>query len=261
MTGPVLQLDDIHRTTDGVEILRGIDWRIDEGQHWVVLGPNGSGKTTLVRIASMWLHPSAGRVHVLGEKLGRTDVRALRGRIGFASAAMADMLRPSILVRDVVMTARNAALEPWWHPYDDDDRRSADRALDRVDATYLADRTFGALSSGERQRVLLARALSIDPGLILLDEPTAALDLTGREQLLATLSDLASDPTVVPIVFVTHHVEEIPDGFTHALLMREGRSLSQGPLDQTLTAESLSACFGLQLGLERRHGRWAAWAR
>ena len=258
---PVLRLEGVCRTTDGVEILRGVDWRIDPGQHWVVLGPNGSGKTTLIRIASMWLHPSAGSVHVLGNELGRTDVRTLRGRIGFASAAMADMLRPAILVRDAVMTARNAALEPWWHTYDDADRRAAGDALARVGAAHLAERPFGALSSGERQRVLLARALSVDPGLILLDEPTAALDLAGREQLLATLSDLANDPTVAPIALVTHHVEEIPDGFTHVLLLRDGQTLAQGDIETTLSSDRLSSCFGIDLDLERRRGRWTAWAR
>ena len=261
MTEPVLHLEGVRRTTDGVDILNGIDWRVDEGQHWVVLGPNGSGKTTLVRIASMWLHPSAGRVHVLGEELGRTDVRRLRERIGFASAAMADMLRPGLSAREVVMTAAHGALEPWWHTYDDADRDTANAALDRVGAAHLADRPFGALSSGERQRVLLARALSIDPGIVLLDEPTAALDLGGREQLVATLAGLAADPTTPPMALVTHHVEEIPEGFTHVLLIRDGRSFAQGPIADTLTAELLSDCFGLSLGLERRRGRWVAWAR
>lgn len=261
VTEPVLHLEGVRRTTDGVDILHGVDWRVERGQHWVLLGPNGSGKTTLIRIASMWLHPSAGRVHVLGRELGRTDVRVLRERIGFASAAMADMLRPTLPARDVVMTARHGALEPWWHIYDDDDRTAATSALERVGAAHLGDRPFGALSSGERQRVLLARALSIDPGVVLLDEPTAALDLAGREQLVATLADLARDPVTPPMALVTHHVEEIPEGFTHVLLVRDGRSLAQGPIADTLTADLLSACFGLSLGLERRRGRWVAWAR
>lgn len=257
---PVLHLEGIHRTTDGVEILRGIDWRIEAGQHWVVLGPNGCGKTTLVRIASMWLHPSEGEVTVLGERLGRTDVRTLRQRVGFASASMADLLRGDLLVRDVVMTARNAALEPWWHEYDDADRDSARAALARVGITYLEERRFGACSSGERQRVLVARALSTDPGLLLLDEPTAALDLAGREQFVRMLSRLAEDPTMPPMALVTHHVEEIPAGFTHGLLVREGATLAQGPLESVLTSESLSRCFDLPVTLERTRGRYVAWA-
>jgi len=260
MAEPVLLLNDVHRTIEGVHILRGIDWRIDPGQHWVVLGPNGCGKTTLVRVASMWLHPSSGDVTVLGERLGRTDVRRLRERVGFASPAMADLLRPDLLVRDVVMTARNAALAPWWHEYDDADHTSAVAALARAGVEFLADRRFGTCSSGERQRILVARALSTDPGLVLLDEPTAALDLAGREQFVTMLTDLAGDPTNPPMALVTHHVEEIPDGFTHALLIKEGETLAQGPMDEVLSAELLSECFGLSLTIERRRGRFTAWA-
>jgi len=260
MSEPVLRLHDVYRTTDGVEILRGIDWTIRPGEHWVVLGPNGCGKTTLARIASMWLHPSSGEVEVLGERLGRTDVRRLRERVGFASASMADLLRGDLLVSDVVMTARNAALEPWWHDYDESDQAAAHDALTRVGVPHLSGRRFGACSSGERQRVLVARALVTDPGLLLLDEPTAALDLAGREQFVRTLSALAADDSMSPMALVTHHVEEIPDGFTHALLVKAGRTLAQGPLDDVLTASTLSECFELPLTLERRRGRYVAWA-
>ncbi len=260
MSAPVLELTDIHFRVDGSRILRGVDWTVNPGERWVILGSNGSGKTTLVQIASLWLHPSSGDVTVLGQSLGRTDVRQLRRRIGFASAAMADKLRGDLLVSDVVMTAGNAALEPWWHQYDLADANRANEALERVGVSRLANRRFETLSSGERQRVLLARALSIDPGVVLLDEPTAALDLAGREQLVSTLSDLASDPSVVPIVLVTHHVEEIPAGFTHVLLLRDGRALAQGRLDDVLTSENLSECFEVPLSLEQRRGRWVAWA-
>ncbi len=260
MSASVLELAGIHLRIDGSEILRGVDWTVNPDERWVILGPNGSGKTTLVQIASLWLHPSSGEVTVLGQVLGRTDVRQLRRRIGFASAAMADRLRGELMVSDVVMTAGNAALEPWWHQYDLTDANRADEALDRVGVLRLAARRFGTLSSGERQRVLLARALSIDPGVVLLDEPTAGLDLAGREQLVSALSDLASDPSVAPIVLVTHHVEEIPTGFTHVLLMRDGQALAQGRLDDVLTSENLSECFGVSLSLEKRRGRWVAWA-
>ncbi len=256
----ILRLEGIHRSFDDIDVLRGIDWTIEPGERWVVLGPNGSGKTTLIRIASMWLHPSAGRVTVLGRRLGQTDVRTLRRLIGFAGAAMADMLRPDLSAADIVMTAANAALEPWWHTYDDTDRDRAIAALTRVGLSDMADRRFGTLSSGERQRVLLARALSDEPGLILLDEPTAALDLAGREQLVSALADLAGDPSVPPIVLVTHHVEEIPAGFTHVLFVHDGLAMAQGPLDEVLTGETLSACFDMSLSLQRRRGRWVAWA-
>ena len=257
-TEPVLALRGVGRTIEGTEVLRGVDWEVGPGQRWVVLGLNGSGKTTLVRIASMWEHPSTGTVELLGERLGRTDVRRLRARVGFTSAAMADMLRPSLTAAEVVMTAKHAALEPWWHPYDDEDAHRARLALKRVGCGHRADHRFGTLSSGERQRVLLARALALEPGVIMLDEPNAGLDLAGREELILTLRDLAADAATPPLVLVTHHADEIPDGFTHALLLRAGEILVAGPISETLTSASLSACFGLELVLERRHGRWTA---
>ncbi len=258
-TVPVVELTGVGRRVEDTVVLHEVDWTVETGQRWVVLGANGSGKTTLIRIAGLWLHPSTGSVRVLGETLGRTDVRSLRRRIGFASAAMADMLRPGLTAAEVVMTGREAALEPWWHTYDDGDRERAVSALERVGAAGLADRPFGVLSSGERQRVLLARALSTEPGLVLLDEPTAALDLAGREDLVGVLAGLAADPTVPPLVLVTHHVEEIPPGFTHALLLARGRVQAAGPLEEVLTGAALSRCFGVGLTLERRNGRWWAW--
>lgn len=244
---------------DGRHLLRDIDWRVEPGQRWALLGRNGSGKSSLVRIASLYLHPSTGTVDVLGERLGRTDVRRLRTRIGLASAGMADLLRPDLTATDVVVTAKHAALEPWWHTYDDDDRARARHCLDEVGMVGFADRRFGSLSSGERQRVLLARTLVTDPGLLLLDEPTAGLDLSGRETLVDGLATLAARPDAPPIVLVTHHVEEIPPGFTHGLLLADGEVQVAGPLDDVLTADALSRCFGLRLGLEHRHGRWWAW--
>ncbi|MXV97125.1 MAG: ATP-binding cassette domain-containing protein [Acidimicrobiaceae bacterium] len=256
--GAVLSLRGVQRTIDGARLLRDVDWEVRPGQRWVVLGPNGSGKTTLVRIATMWDHPSAGAVELLGERLGRTDVRRLRARVGFTSAAMAAMLRPSLTAAEVVITAKHAALAPWWHAYDADDAGRAQAALERVGCGDRIDQRFGTLSSGEQQRVLLARALSMEPGVIVLDEPNAGLDLAGREQLIVTLSGLAADPETPPLVLVTHHTDEIPDGFTHALLLRDGAVLAAGPLDETLTSRNLSECFGLELTLERRHGRWTA---
>lgn len=254
-------LRDIRLVRDGVTILDGIDWTVDQGERWVVLGRNGSGKTSLCQIASLYLHPSAGSVRVLGQTLGRTDVRVLRTRIGLASAALATMLRDDLTARDVVMTAKHAALSPWWHVYDEADRARARHLLRRMGCEDLEGRRFGSLSTGERQRVQLARTLMADPRLLLLDEPTAGLDLAGREALVAALAALAEDPTTPPTILVTHHVDEIPPGFTHVLMLAGGRALAAGALDETLTSEALSACFDLPLELERRGGRWTAWAR
>jgi iron complex transport system ATP-binding protein len=204
----------------------------------------------------MWLHPSAGSVEVAGGVLGRVDVRRHRARVAVVSASVADMLRPGITVLDVVLTAKHAALEAWWHHYDDADRAAAAAALERFGAGELAGRTFGTLSSGERQRVLLARALSVDPAIVLLDEPMAGLDLGAREDLVARLADLAVAAGTPPLVLVTHHVDEIPAGFTHALLLAGGRIQSSGRLDDVLTEDALSTTFGLPLRLERRHDRW-----
>ena len=262
MTPAVLELRCIRLVRDGAVVLDGVDWTVREGERWVVLGPNGCGKTTLVRIASMWLHPSSGSVAVAGGELGRVDVRRHRARIAVVSAALADQLRPGIAVLDVVRTAKHAALEAWWHHYDAGDDAAAASALERFGVGHLAARTFGTLSSGERQRVLLARTLMNDPAVVLLDEPSARLDLGGREQLVAALDDLASDPAAPPSVVVTHHVDDIPPTTTHALLLRDGRILRAGAIDDVLDADGLSETFGLALTLERRpSGRFSAWAR
>lgn len=255
-----LVLDGVGLVRDGRAILADIDWEVRTDERWVVLGANGSGKTTLLRIASLWLHPSTGAVTVLGETLGRTDVRMLRTRIGLSSQAFADMLRVDLRVLDAVVTAKHAALEPWWHSYSDLDFDHGLAVLDRVGVAALAERTFGSLSSGERQRVQLARTLFSQPGLLLLDEPTAGLDLGGREDLVSRLSDLAEDPATPPTVLVTHHVEEIPIGFTHVLLLRNGRCLASGPLATTLTEANLSKCFDLELRMALEGGRYRAWA-
>lgn len=258
--GAVLSLRGVSRSVKGARLLSDVDWEVRRGERWVVLGPNGSGKTTLVRIATMWDHPSSGTVDLLGQRLGRTDVRRLRSRVGFTSAAMAELMAPSLSAVETVMTAKHAALASWWHAYDDADRARARAALERVGCAHRADHRFDTLSSGERQRVLLARALSMAPGLIVLDEPNAGLDLGGREELITALSDLARDPAAPPLVLVTHHVDEIPDGITHAMLLRDGSVLASGPISETLTSVGLSACFGLGLRLERRNGRWTAHA-
>lgn len=260
MTNPALVLRHVGLDREGRTLLDDVNWTVKPGQHWVVLGANGSGKTSLIRIASLYVHPSRGSVKVLGETLGRTDVRTLRTRIGLASSSLSHQLRPELAALDVVMTARYAALEPWWHTYTDEDRARARQQLDRLGVSAFATRMIGTLSSGEQQRVLLARTLMTDPGIVLLDEPTAGLDLGGREQLVGALAALATDPGAPPTVLVTHHVDEIPPGFTHVLLLAGGRVLAAGPIDTTLRADVLSECFGVSLQLERRGRRWSAWA-
>lgn len=255
-----IELAGVGLRRDGRWILRDLDWTVTAGERWVVLGPNGSGKSTMLDIASLWLHPTSGSVRVLGEELGRCDVRRVRGRIGVSSAALADRLRPALSVEDLVVTGLRGDLETWWHDYGDADRALATAALGRVGAAHLGGRTFGTLSSGERQRVQLARTLVAEPALLLLDEPFAGLDLGAREDLLGRLTDLAQDRSVAPIVLVTHHVEEIPVGFTHALLLRDGRLVASGPIDTALTPGTLGETFGLHVQLAREAGRWRATA-
>jgi len=246
------------RFDGGPPVLAGVDWEVAPGERWVVLGANGSGKTSLLRLAGGWVFPTTGEVEVLGHRLGRVDVRRLRLRLGFASGALTAMLRPGVTADDVVMTAKHAALEAYWHPYDDADRAQARALLERMGCSHLVGRSISTASDGERQRVQLARTLMVDPDLLLLDEPTAGLDLGGREALVARLADLAADPAAPATVLVTHHVEEVPPGFTHALLLRAGRVLAAGPLEETLTGEALSDCFELPVALERRNGRFMA---
>ncbi len=256
----VLNLSQVSFVRNDRLILAPMSWKISDGERWLVLGANGSGKTTLLRIASMYEHPSSGTVEVLGERLGRTDVRRLRSRIGYVSAALTSQLRPELRCLDVVMTAKHAALEPWWHRYSADDEQRARDCLSRMGVAMLAERSMATVSSGEQQRVVLARSLMNDPGVILLDEPSARLDLGGREQLVAALSELTLDPSAPPLVLVTHHIDETPPGMTHVLMLRDGKVVTKGPIARCLTAANLSECFGLPLQLERRpDGRLSAW--
>lgn len=242
----------------GREILADIDLTVERGQRWVILGPNGAGKTTLLQLASTYLFPSRGVVEVLGQRLGRVNVWGLRPRIGYASAAMVRILRPELRAVEAVVTARDAAATTFGRTFTDEEWARARQLLAQAGLDGLADQPLEVLSEGERQRVQLARTLMSAPELLLLDEPTAGLDLVGREQLVAQLSGLA-DHGPEAVIFVTHHVEEIPPGFTHAALLRGGRLVAAGPIEEVLTAEGLLACFGLPLALERRDGRWWAW--
>jgi iron complex transport system ATP-binding protein len=253
-----LRLDGIHLQIGATSVLRDVSLRVEPTERWVVLGANGAGKTSVLRVAALYQHPSRGTVEVLGQTLGRCDVRTLRERIAFSSPAIANALEPRMTAAEAVMTAKHAALAPWWHRYGDSDRERAQALLDRFGCGALADHTFPTLSAGERQRVLLARALMREPELILLDEPTAGLDIGGREQLLSDLSGLASAPSAAPVVLVTHHLEEIPPGFTHALVLRGGETIAAGPIADTLTDTVLTECFGVALRAEHTNGRFTA---
>ncbi|TVT17996.1 ABC transporter ATP-binding protein [Amycolatopsis rhizosphaerae] len=258
-------LDDLVVRLSGVgvrrgrsDLLAGVDWTVELDERWVVLGPNGAGKTTLLRLAAAELYPTVGTVDLLGERMGKVSIFDLRPRIGFTSAALAARVPGDELVRDVVVSAGYAVVGRWREAYD---RLDTDRAMELLGAlgiAHLAERTFGTLSEGERKRALIARALMTDPEMLLLDEPAAGLDLGGREDLVARLSTLALDPDAPAMVLVTHHVEEIPPGFTHALLVREGRVVVSGLLDDVLTAENLSKTFDQDLVLERSGDRFFA---
>jgi iron complex transport system ATP-binding protein len=256
---PVLALQGVSVRREGVEVLSAVDWRVDAADRWVVLGPNGSGKTTLLQVAGARLWPTAGAVEVLGHRLGKVDVRTLRPRIALVSGAVTRQFRADLPARDAVASGRHGALETWWHSYTDEDWERAHRLLAQGGVADIADRAFGVISEGERQQVLLARALMAEAELVLLDEPFAGLDLGARERLLAQLSGLASDPAAPTLVLVTHHCEEIPPGFTHGGLMCAGRLFTAGHLRDTITSDTVSACFGLDVRVGCSNGRW--WSR
>ena len=254
----VLELVDVSVVRDGRALLDHVSWSVNEGERWVILGPNGAGKTTLLNVASSYLFPTTGTAQILGEKLGSVDVFELRTRIGMASSALADKLPRRQTVLQTVLTAAYGMTAGWRESYDEVDERRARAFLDRLGMSELLDRKFGTLSEGERKRTQIARSLMSDPELLLLDEPAAGLDLGGREDLVRRLGRLARDPYAPSMIMVTHHVEEIAPGFTHVLLLRQGKVLAAGPIETTLTSASLSHCFGLPLVVERNGDRWTA---
>ena len=256
---PVLELGGVTVRRDGISILDEVDWRVCGGERWVVLGPNGSGKTTLLQVAGARLWPTAGTVEILGQRLGRVDVRTLRPRVALVSGSVTRQLRTDVTAREVVASGRHGALETWWNRYTSDDWARAHQLLERGGVAELGERSFGVISEGERQQVLIARALMSDPELILLDEPFAGLDFGARERLLVHLATLAADPSSPALVLVTHHCEEIPRGFTHAGLVSAGRLMATGALDEVITSENVSACFEIPVTVGRTEGRW--WGR
>jgi iron complex transport system ATP-binding protein len=259
---PAFVLSGVHLVEQGTVVLRDLDWTAQADERWVVLGPNGSGKTSILRLVSFLRSPSRGTVTVLGDTYGSVDVRRARRRIGLASSALLQQLRPSLSAHDAVLTGADAALETWWSSYDDAQHARADELLELVGCGGHAAQELVTLSEGERKRVLVARVLMAEPELLLFDEPCAGLDLGGREAMVEVLGELAStdpaDDAARPLVMVTHHLEEIPPGITHALLLRHGQVVAAGPLAQTITSAAVSDTFGVAVAVEGADGRWFA---
>ena len=260
MSNEVLKLRSVSVRRDTSLLLLNVDWTASEHERWIVIGPNGAGKTTLLQVAATLMFPTEGTVEVLGERLGDVDVFDLRPRIGLTSAALAERVPAGEKVIDLVLTASYAILGRWKEEYDSSDVTRAVELLDALGCAHLIRRRFSTLSEGERKRVQIARALMADPELLLLDEPAAGLDLGGREDLLRRISALAADSRAPMMVMVTHHVEEVPAGFTHAMLLRRGAVLAAGPVHEVFTERNLSRCFGLPLRISRHGGRWSATA-
>jgi iron complex transport system ATP-binding protein len=258
MSAEVLRLRGVGVRYDKSMLLRDIDWTVHSDESWVVIGPNGAGKTTLLQVAATLVAPTTGTVEVLGEPLEDADLADLRTRIGMASAAVADQVPPGEKVIDLVLTAAYGTLGRDAEDYESGDVTRAVELLDALGCAHLIRRRFASLSEGERKRVQIARSLMADPELLLLDEPAAGLDLGGREDLLRRLAALVYDPRSPMMVLVTHHVEEVPAGFTHAMLLRKGTVLAAGPLHEVFTERNLSRCFGVPLMIERRSARWTA---
>ena len=254
----LIDFDNVLIRRGGSTLVGPVTWKVELDERWVVLGPNGAGKTSLLRIAAGEVFPTSGTAHLLGEVLGRVDVNELKPRIGLSSSSLANRVPADEKVSDLVVSAGYAVLGRWREEYESMDTSRAVEMLESLGAEHLADRTYGTLSEGERKRVLIARALMTDPELLLLDEPAAGLDLGGREELVARLAVLAADPDAPATVLITHHVEEIPPGFTHALLLKEGGVVAQGLLEDVITAENLSNAFSQSITLDKVDGRYFA---
>ena len=258
----VLRLEHVALQRDENLVLHNVNWSVDLGQHWIILGANGSGKTSLVRIAALYTHPSAGEVYLDGQRLGDMDVREARRMVAYNSASFSAELRPQLRAFEVVMTAKNAALETWWHTYDDTDKQRAVDCLDQLGVSHLAEREISTLSSGEQQRVFLARTRMNDPRIVLLDEPSGRLDLGGREQLVRAIDESIATRPELATAIVTHHVDEIPSRATHLLALRAGQVAASGPIETILDDELLSTVFDWPLRVERlTNGRFSARSR
>ena len=254
----VIKLENVSVVRSGKHLLNGVDWVVNEGERWVIVGANGAGKTTLMQVVGATMYPSSGTSTILGTTLGQVDVFDLRTRIGHSSTSIADRVPRTERVEDVVLSAAYAVMGRWRESYGAEDHRRTNQIMGELRITHLEDRTFGTLSEGERKRVLIARALMTDPELLLLDEPAAGLDLGGREDLISSLNVLAESDEAPVLVLVSHHVEEIPQGFTHILMLRGGSVVASGRIEQTLTTANLQTTFDMRLDLTISDGRYSA---
>ena len=254
----VLDFNNVTVLRDKKPIINNIDWQVESDQRWVIIGANGAGKTTLLRVAAAQIQPSSGTAKVLGQTLGEVNVFELRTRIGFASNALSSHIPNSETVLNSVMTASYAVTGRWNEQYDDIDVRRAHRVLNEWHLAEYADRAFGTLSDGERKRAQIARSVMPDPELLLLDEPVASLDLAAREQTISVIGAYASEPAAPAMVMVTHHLEEIPAGFTHAIVLSQGHVYAAGEIRSTLTSDKLSEAFGIRLAVDFTDGRYRA---
>lgn len=254
----MIDMHGVSVVREGNAILSPLDWQVELDERWIIIGPNGAGKTTLMRVASAQMFPSTGTVRLVGEQMGKVDLREIRTAIGMSSSALAQRIPNDERVADLVISAGYDVLGRWRENYEDMDEDRVVEILESVGAIHLADRKWGTLSEGERKRTLIARALMTDPELLLLDEPGAGLDLGGREDLIELLSELAADPDSPAIVMITHHVEEIPPGFTHAMLLDEGHVIAQGLLEDVMTSENLTRTYHQPIEVHQDGGRWFA---
>lgn len=257
----IINLQNVSVVRDQAQILTDINWQVEDNQRWVIIGPNGAGKTSLLRVVSSQMHPTSGNAQILGQQLGEINVFELRTRIGFASSAVMAHIPNSETVLDVVMTASYGITGRWNEKYEDIDERRARRVLSEWHLGDYADRAYGTLSDGERKRTQIARAVMPDPELLLLDEPVASLDLAAREQTIHLLGQYAQSPAAPAMIMVTHHLEEIPTGFTHALIINDGRVFAAGEINSTLTTEKISEAFGMSLQIDQIDGRYRARVR
>lgn len=260
MTSEVVRLDGITVLRSGRPIIDNVSWSVNQGDRWVLLGANGAGKSTLLDIISARNFPTRGTAVVLGETFGLTDISELKVLIGTVSAAVAASIPPQERIFDAVITGAWSVTGRWTEEYNEQDELRCASLMRQFRIDHLAERTFGTLSAGERARTLLARALMCNPELLILDEPAVGLDFRAREEWVQTLAHLAADRSAPTIILVTHHLEEVPNGFSKALLLKDGAVVAQGDIRDVMTASTLSETYGVPVSIALRQGRYFAYS-